>query len=89
VEREQQALITGAVVMAVVLRPKLWMVAVVQLFALAPRGWWRRRPYLPAPDPEFLRFRLQTMYGDPTHEPEPADAVAYLEWCRRFRQGLR
>ncbi|HZQ29047.1 MAG TPA: hypothetical protein VFA94_15225 [Acidimicrobiales bacterium] len=70
-------------------RPWLWPVAVVQLFALAPRGWWRRRPFLPLPDPDYLAFRLQTMYGDTTHQPEPGDVVAYLEWCRRYRRLSR
>ena len=64
--------------------PSLWATGVVQLFRLAPRGWWRRRPFLPLPDPAYLRFRLQTAYGDPDREPEPDDLVTYLHWCRRF-----
>jgi hypothetical protein len=39
----------------------------------------------PAPDPAYLRFRLQTAYGDPSREPEPADVVGYLKWCRSMR----
>jgi hypothetical protein len=89
VERVQQALITPAAVTAVAVRPRLWAVGVVQLFALARRGWWRQRPFLPLPDRDYYRFRLQTMYGDPDHAAEPGDVVAYLEWCRRFRQALR
>jgi hypothetical protein len=27
---------------------------------------------------------MQTAYGDPTHEPEPADIVTYLHWCRAW-----
>ena len=69
---------------AVLRHPALWLTGIVQLFRLAPRGWWRRRPYLPLPDPDYLRFRLQTQYGDPNHEPEPHDLVAYLKWCRRY-----
>lgn len=57
----------------------------MQLFALAPRGWWRRRPFLPLPDNDYLAFRLQTMYGDPEHVPAPDDVVAYLKWCRTMR----
>jgi hypothetical protein len=70
--------------LAVARRPALWGVAVVQLVRLAPRGWWRRWPPVPAPDPAYLRFRLQTQYGDPDRAPEPADVVAYLQWCRRY-----
>jgi hypothetical protein len=73
----------------VLARPHLWATAVVQVFALAPQGWWRRRPFLPLPDRDYLRFRLQTQYGDPDHEPEPADLLSYLEWCRSYRASLR
>ena len=75
--------------LAIAGRPALWGVAVVQLVRLAPVGWWRRWPPVPTPDPDYLRFRLQTQYGDPEREPEPADVVSYLEWCRRYgRVGL-
>lgn len=79
---------TGAVA-AVLRRPSLWPTAVRQVVALARPGWWRRAPFLPGPDPAYLAFRLQTMYGDPHHRPAPADLVAYLKWCRGYRQGLR
>jgi hypothetical protein len=74
---------------AVLVRPSLWGVAVAQALRLARPGWWRRRPFLPVPDDDYLRFRLQTAYGDPGHEPEPADVVAYLRWCRGVRRLLR
>lgn len=76
-------------VAAVGRRPSLWAIAVVQLFVLARPGWWRRWPPVPRPDPAYLRFRLLTAYGDPDHEPEPADVVAYLKWCRRMRALAR
>ncbi|HEX3622370.1 MAG TPA: hypothetical protein VHT97_08655 [Acidimicrobiales bacterium] len=66
-------------------RPGLWPTAVVQAWRLAVPGWWRRWPPLPLPDPAYLRFRFQTAYGARVTGPEPADVVAYLEWCRRFR----
>jgi hypothetical protein len=55
---------------------------------LAPSGWWRRRPFVPRPDPAWLRFRLQANTGDPDRPPQPDEVVAYLRWCRQF-QGLR
>ena len=66
--------------------PSLWLTAVAQAFRLAPRGWWRHRPFLPTPDPSYFRFRLQTAYGDPNRAPEPEDVVTYLRWCREMRQ---
>ena len=76
----------AAAVAAVAARPGLWPVAVRQSVALARPGWWRRWPPVPVPDPAYLRFRLQTAYGDPSRPPSPADVVAYLEWAREFRR---
>lgn len=75
--------------MAVAVRPRLWAVAVQQVLVLAVPGWWRQWPPLPLPDEAYLRFRLQTQYGDPAHRPEPADVVTYLHWCRGQARGLR
>ncbi len=76
-------------VWAVVRQPSLWTTAVLQLLTLAAPGWWRRSPHLPYPPDDYLRFRLQTQYGDPQHEPEPADLVSYLHWCRSMRALTR
>jgi hypothetical protein len=73
---------TFRAVVAVVARPSLWGIAAVQVFRLARRGWWRRPPFIPVPDRDYLRFRLETQYGDPDHPIEPGDIVAYLRWCR-------
>jgi hypothetical protein len=72
--------------LAVAARPGLWPTAVGQLRLLAPRRWWARRPFLPVPDRAWLRFRMETQYGDPAHRPEPADVVAWLEWARATRR---
>ncbi|MHB8669306.1 MAG: hypothetical protein ACYDAD_01900 [Acidimicrobiales bacterium] len=71
-----------AVVAAVVVRPWLWPTAVLQVSRLAPRGWWRRWPPFPSPDPDYLRFRLVTAYGDPSRRADAMDVVAWLSWCR-------
>lgn len=71
---------------AVVVRPYLWGTAIGQVRRLASPGWWRRSPYLPIPDPEYLRFRLKTAYGDPRARPAPDEVVAYLQWCRSLRR---
>lgn len=68
---------------ALLRRPGLWATAVAQVVRLARPGWWRRRPFLPVPDPDYVRFRLQTAYGD-GGEPEPGDVIDYLRWCRDF-----
>lgn len=72
-----------AVGVALLRRPGLWCSAVGQAARLARPGWWRRRPFLPLPDHDYLRFRLETQYGS-DREPEPHDVVLYLGWCREF-----
>ena len=67
---------------AVAARPSLWGTALVQVRRLARRHWWRRPPFLPLPDRDYLRFRLETQYGDPDHRIEPEDVLAYLRWWR-------
>lgn len=74
----------GRVVAAVAVRPGLWGTALRQLRLLARPSWWRNAPYLPVPDSDYLRFRLQTAYGDPDRDPEAADIVTYLHWCKAW-----
>jgi hypothetical protein len=65
----------------VLLRPGLWGVALRQLVATSPPGWWRRAPFTPRPDRAYLRFRAETAYG-PDARPGRDDLVAYLRWCK-------
>jgi len=68
---------------AVALRPWLWPVAATQSLRMARRGWWRRWPPLPLPEPELWRFRMETAYGDSARKVPPArDVRSFLEWCR-------
>jgi hypothetical protein len=70
---------------AVLRRPALWPTAVRQALRLARPGWWRRPPFLPLPDPHYVRFRLETAYGS-SAAPAGHDLVAYLNWCREFNR---
>jgi hypothetical protein len=81
--RSSRRLPDGAVA-AVLRRPDLWATAAQTALRLAPSRWWRRRPFLPLPAEDYLRFRMATAYGG---EGDVADAsaedlVAYLDWCR-------
>lgn len=71
------------VTVAVLRRPSLWTSAARQWRRTTPTGWWRRRPFLPVPSGQYLRFRLLTQYGSARHRIEAADVVSYLAWCRR------
>lgn len=77
--------------MAVLARPWLWWTAVRQVARLAPRGWWRRMPFLPVPPPEYLEFRLVTQYGGDERWARDQvcsrDVLDYLRWCRDWNDG--
>ncbi len=66
---------------AVLRRPALWWTAIRQMVRMARPRWWTRPPFLPVPDPGYVRFRMETAYGL-EGEPRPSDVVRYLEWCR-------
>ena len=71
--------------LAVLPHPSLWAVALRQAGRLASSGWWRHAPFLPLPDPEYLRFRMETAYGGAGDQlPDPEDLVTYLRWCRNW-----
>ena len=72
-------------VRAVLVRPGLWPIAARVYVDHVPDRWWSRRPFVPVPDRAWLRFRLQTQYGDADATPAPADLVTWLEWSRRWR----
>jgi hypothetical protein len=63
-------------------RPGLWTTAGRQMRRTAAPGWWRRRPFLPVPSGDYLRFRLVTQYGSADHRPEAEDVLNYLTWCK-------
>ena len=70
--------------LAIVRRPDLWATAIRQARRTSPRGWWKRRPFLPVPSGDYLRFRMLTQYGTTDHAPEPADVISYLAWCKEW-----
>ena len=66
---------------AVLRRPRLWSTAIRQIRRMIPTRWWTRPPFVPIPDREYVRYRLETAYGEHA-TPRVADVVRYLEWCR-------
>jgi hypothetical protein len=80
----------ATVVRAVVRHPGLWPASVQAIGRMVPPGWWRRAPYLPVPDADYWRFRMQTAYGDDwAGRPSERDVVAYLRWCQRAQPRRR
>jgi hypothetical protein len=75
----------GRAFLAVLPHPSLWWTGVRQVRVLAAPGWWRRRPFLPMPDPGYLRFRMETAYGGAgDQDPKAEDLVTYLRWVKEW-----
>ncbi len=78
------------VALALATRPDLWSTAARSALSMAPQGWWRKAPFLPLPDQEWLRFRVATAYGgdgriDADSPFEVEDLITWLEWRKDWR----
>lgn len=47
------------------------------------RRWYARRPFLPLPDREYVRWRMHTAYGDHGALPPADDVIRYARWVTR------
>lgn len=73
---------------AVLRRPGLVPELVLAAWTFRARDWYRRFPFLPLPPREYLRWRMETAYGDPDAVPPPDDLVRFLRWARRMRKRM-
>ena len=69
------------------LRPRLALDLTRTAWVFRRRGWHRRAPFLPLPDPTYLRWRMYTAYADETAVPPAEDVVRFARW-RRETMGL-
>lgn len=89
VTHEQRSVLPKGVLFAVARRPWTWGAAIAAAIRLAPRGWWRRSPFLPLPDARYWGFRMQTAYGDEDAVPSDDDVGDVIRWSRRARAARR
>lgn len=58
--------------------------------ALRSRGWWRRPPFLPIPDPAYWKFRMETANGgEGDQAPSPQEVREVVDWSARMRRARR
>jgi len=69
-------------------RPGLLPHALGAAWAFRARGWYRRFPFLPLPPREYVRWRLETAYGDPEAVPPAEDLARYLRWASSMRKRI-
>lgn len=70
-------------------RPAMIPDLVSAAWAFRRRDWYRRPPFLPLPSRGYLRWRMETAYGDPAAVPPVEDLRRFLRWARQTRAGNR
>ncbi|MCC7133795.1 MAG: hypothetical protein IT352_14140 [Gemmatimonadales bacterium] len=65
-----------------VVNPRLALDLVRTAWAFRRRRWWAQAPFLPVPDPTYLRWRMYTAYGDEAAVPPVNDIVRFARWRR-------
>ncbi len=66
-----------------VLNPRLAIDLLRTAWAFRRRDWWRRLPFLPLPDRDYLRWRMYTAYGDDDAVPPARDVIGFARWRRQ------
>lgn len=67
--------------------PRLALDLLRTVWAFRRRDWWRKPPFLPLPDPTYLRWRMYTAYADENAVPPAEDVIRFARW-RRETMGL-
>ena len=69
-----------------VVNPRLAVDLLRTAWAFRRREWWRKPPFLPFPDREYLRWRMYTAYGDEAAVPPVQDVIGFARWRRETMQ---
>ncbi|MGQ0702826.1 MAG: hypothetical protein ACT4PM_06805 [Gemmatimonadales bacterium] len=64
------------------INPRLALDLGRMVWAFRRRNWWKKPPFLPLPDREYLRWRMYTAYGDENAVPPLADVIGFARWRR-------
>jgi hypothetical protein len=70
-------------------RPRMIPDMVRAAWAFRALAWYRRPPFLPLPPRTYLRWRLETAYGDPDAVPSPDEVERYLAWGAELRRAMK
>lgn len=68
-------------------RPWLLPAVLGMAWAFRRRRWWSRAPFLPIPSPDYLRWRMDTAYGDPNAIPPQIEYERFVRWAATQRRA--
>lgn len=66
-----------------VFRPRLGIDLIRVAWRFRRRDWYMRFPFLPLPDPTYIRWRMYTAYGNYDAVPPAHDVERYARWAVR------
>lgn len=58
-------------------------------WAFRAQRWYRRPPFVPLPPLSYMRWRLETAYGDAQAQPSDDELERYLAWGTAMRRTMR
>jgi len=67
-------------------RPRIVPHLLLAAWAFRARHWYRRAPFLPVPPRSYMRWRMETAYGDAEASPSLDEMERYLAWTTRMRR---
>lgn len=77
-----------SVVGSIIRRPTLLWGLASTAWAFRAKNWYRRAPFLPVPPREYVRWRLETAYGDSDAVPPLSELEAYVRWGVDMRRRM-
>lgn len=69
-------------------RPRMIPTMLGAAWAFRARDWYRRAPFLPVPPASYMRWRMETAFGDAEAVPSLDDLERYLSWTARMRRRI-
>ena len=69
-------------------RPSLIPGMIRAAWVFRARDWYRQPPFLPVPPKAYVRWRMETAYGDPEAVPPVGELSRYLQWSKRIRRMM-
>jgi hypothetical protein len=77
------AVLSARLAMHGALHPRAATALVTVAWRFRRRGWYRRFPFLPLPDADYVKWRMHTAYGDHGIVPSAEDVIRYALWAAR------
>lgn len=64
-----------------IVQPRLAVALVRVAWRFRSRNWYARFPFLPVPDPTYVKWRMHTAYGDNDAVPSADEVERYALWA--------